>query len=166
MSSAHRRRPCYRVRPISRRSCAPSKWIFSTAHVSSPSHFFPVLLFSVLLSLHSLPPAAFLSLCFSPALFFLYFSFPVPLFLCTPFLLPLSFPAPSFSLRFPPYPNKKTPRAGSYPGRGIFYAVLKRNVTCPQAPPVLPGAANIAAVVRTVKMDFFDGVIRFLQCFV
>ena len=53
-----------------------------------------------------------------------------------------------------------------YSGRGIFYAVLKRNVTRPQAPPVLPGAANIAAVMRTVKMDFFDGLIRFLQRFV
>ncbi len=45
MSPARRRRPCYRVRPISRRSCAPSKWIFSTAHVSSPSRFFPALPF-------------------------------------------------------------------------------------------------------------------------
>ena len=63
-------------------------------------------------------------------------------------------------------PKQKTPRAGSYPGRGIFYAVLKRYVTRSQAPPVLPGAANIAAVVRTVKMDFFDGVVRFLQRFV
>ena len=54
----------------------------------------------------------------------------------------------------------------TYPGRGIFYAVLKRNAIRPQAEPVLPGAANIAAVVRTVKMDFLDGVVRFLQRFV
>ncbi len=65
-----KRPPCYRVRPISWRSCAPSKWIFSTAHVSSPTRFFPALPF-----LHTpFPctsffrasfPAAFLSPCFS-----------------------------------------------------------------------------------------------------
>lgn len=78
------------------------------------------------------------------------------------FFFPCFFPC-RFSF---PISKQKTPRAGSYPGRGIFSAVLKRYVTRPQAPPVLPGAANIAAVVRTVKMDFFDGVVRFLQRFV
>ena len=58
----------------------------------------------------------------------------------------------SFPLRFPPVPKQKNAPCRFYSSRGIFYAVLKRNVTRPQAPPVLPGAANIAAVVRTVKI--------------
>ena len=52
------------------------------------------------------------------------------------------------------------------PVGAFFYAVLKALHSRSRAEPILPGAANIAAVVRTVKMDFLDGVVRFLQRFV
>ena len=81
------------------------------------------------------PILPFLSPCLFPALFF-----PILFFPCTSFFLPLFYPCAFFPLRFSPMPKQKTP-------------------------PVLPGAANIVAVVRAVKMDFLDGTRFFPHTF-
>lgn len=107
------------------------------------------------------PILPFLSPCLFPRAFLSY------TLLSQYFLFPAAFLSLClFSSAFFPHAKTKNAPCRFYSGRGIFYAVLKRNAIRSQAPPVLPGAANIAAVVRTVKMDFFDGVVRFLQRFV
>lgn len=96
-------------------------------------------------------PRAFLSY----TLLSLYFFFPC--------FFPCRLPLPVLLV---PYAKTKNAPCRFLSRPGHFLCGFKKECHPPAGVPVLPGAANIAAVVRTVKMDFFDGLIRFLQRFV